>query len=106
MVGGESVRLPLGIDCDEPLLDRAALGALHGVVDPGIIAAAGRGIPSRAELPRSLLLVVLIILFEVVLIVLVIIAVIVGLSRSTVRLVGLIVPQLAIGAVLGEQFGM
>lgn len=104
MVGGESLRLPLGVDCNESLLDRAALGALLGVVEPGIIAAAGRGVPSGAEFPRSLLLVVLLILVELVLIlvVFVIIAVVVGLSGRAVRLVDLVVPQLAIGAVLGE----
>src|SRR6266568_830600 len=100
MVGGESLRLPLGFDCDKPLLDRAALGALHGVVEPGIIAATGSGVPSGAELPRSLLLVVLVLLVEV-LVVFVIIAVIVGLSRRAVRLMGLVVPQLAVGAVPG-----
>ncbi len=74
----------------------------------GTIAAAGRSVPSGAELPRSLLLVVLIILVEVVfiLVVFVIIAVVVGLSRRAMRLVDLVVPQLAIGAVLGEQLGM
>ena len=108
MGGGESLRLPLRLDCDKPLLDRAALGALYGVVGPGIIAEAGRLVPSGAELPRSLLVValVLIILVEVVLVVFVIIAVVVGLSGRAMRLMDLVVPELAIGAVLGEQLGM
>src|SRR6186713_773135 len=102
MVGGEGVRLPLGLDCDEPLLDGTALGALHRLVGPGAVTTAWRSTPPRAEHPWSLL-VVLIILVEVVVIV---VAVIIGLSRSAVRLVGLVVPQLAVGAVLREQLGM
>ena len=91
-----------------PYWTRAALGALHRLVGPGTVAAAWRSVPSGAELPRSLLLVVLvlIILVEVVFILVVIIAVVVGLSRRAMRLVALVVPQLAIGAVLGEQLGM
>src|SRR6266702_934374 len=107
MVGGQSVRLPLRFGSDEPLLDGAALGALLRVVDPGIIAAAWRSVPSGAELPRSLLLVVLVlIILDIVFIFVVIVAVVIGLSRSAMRPVSLVVPQLAIGAVLGEQFGM
>src|SRR6186713_1346174 len=104
MVGGEGVRLPLGLDCDEPLLDGTALGALHRLVGPGAVTTAWRSTPPGAEHPWSLLVVlVLIILVEVVVIV---VAVIIGLSRSAVRLVGLVVPQLAVGAVLREQLGM
>src|SRR5437762_2402513 len=107
VVGGEGVRLPLSLDRREPLLDRAALGALHRLVGSGLAAAAWRRAAPGAELPRSLLLVVLVlIILEVVLILVVIIAVVVGLSHSAVRLVGLVVPQLAIGAVPCEQLGM
>jgi hypothetical protein len=56
--------------------------------------------------PRSLLLVVLVIPVEVVFIFLIVIVAVLGLSRSAVGLKDLVVPQLAIGAVLGEQLGM
>src|SRR3954451_20236720 len=107
MVGGEGVRLPLGHDRDEPLRDGAALGTLHRLVSARTIAPAWRSVPSGAELPRSLL--VVIVLVEIVFIlveVVFVIVTIVGLSRSAVGLMGLVVPQLAIGAVPGEQLGM
>src|SRR4051794_36406915 len=100
LVGGEGLRLPLSLDCDEPLLDGAALGTLHCLVGSGAIAAAWRSLRSGAELPRSLLLIVLV---EIVFI---LVAVLVDVSRRAMRLVDLVVPQLAIGAVPGEQFGM
>src|ERR1700738_995659 len=104
MVGGKGVRLPLRFGRDEPLLDGAALGALLRMVGPGIIAAAWRRVPSGAELPRSLLLVVLVlIILDIVFIFVVIVAVVIGLSRGAVRLMSLVVPQLAVRAVLGEQ---
>ncbi|MHC2932146.1 hypothetical protein ACVJA9_006943 [Bradyrhizobium diazoefficiens] len=106
MVGGEGVRLPLSLDRDEPLLDGAALGALHRLVGSRAAAAAWRSVPSGAELPRSLLLVVLVLIILEVVFILVIVAVVVGLSHSAMRLVDLVVPQLAIGTVPGEQFGM
>src|SRR4051812_29952192 len=109
MVGREGVRLPLGLDRDEPLLDGAALGALHRLVSARTIAPDWRSLPSGAELPRSLLLVVIVlveIVFILVEVVFVIVPIVVGLSRSAVGLMGLVVPQLAIGAVPGEQFGM
>src|SRR3954453_8334733 len=105
MVGGQGVRLPLGVDRDQSVLDRAALGALRRVVGPGIAATAGRRVRSGPEPARSLLLVaVLVILVEVVFVV--IVAVVVGVSGSAVGLVDLVVPQLAIGAILGKQLGV
>ncbi|MHC2712446.1 2-polyprenyl-6-methoxyphenol hydroxylase-like FAD-dependent oxidoreductase [Bradyrhizobium diazoefficiens] len=103
---GEGVRLPLSLDRDEPLLDGAALGALHRLVGSRAAAAAWRSVPSGAELPRSLLLVVLVLITLEVVFILVIVAVVVGLSHSAMRLVDLVVPQLAIGTVPGEQLGM
>ncbi len=71
------------------------------------LAAARRCLRPGTELPRSLLLVVLVlIILKVVVFLVVILAVVIGLSRSAVRLVHLVVPQLAIGAVLREQLGM
>src|SRR3954462_6295461 len=98
MGGGEGVRLPLGHDRNEPLLDGAALGTLHRLVSARTIAPAWRSVPSGAELPRSLLLVVIVIgLVEIVFIlveVVVVVTIVVGLSRSAVGLMGLVVPQL------------
>lgn len=92
---------------DDPWLRelRRTPGETLNAACPGSSAspAARRGIASGAELPRSLLVVlVLIILVEIV----VVLAVVISLSHRAMRLVGLVVPQLAIGAVLGEQLGM
>src|SRR4051812_34122545 len=106
MVGEEGVRFPLGVDRHRPLLDRAALGALHRLVRSRTAPAAWRYARSGAELPRSLLLVVVLIILEVVLVLVVIVAVVVGLSHRGVRLMSLVVPQLAIGAVLCQQLGV
>lgn len=62
------------------------------------------GDPFAAERPRSLLLVVLLVL--VVFILVIIVAVVVGVSHRAMGLMDLVVPQLAIGAVAGEQLGM
>ena len=67
--------------------------------------AARRRAASGAELPASLLL-VLFLLVEAVLFLIVIVAVVVGLGHSAVRLVDLVIPQLAVGAVLRQQLGM
>lgn len=60
--------------------------------------------PLEAHRPRLLLLVVLIVIEVFVLVV--IVAVGVGMSCRAMGLVDLVVPQLAIGAILGEQLGM
>lgn len=106
VVGGEGVRLPLSLDCDKPLLDGAALGALRGLVGSGAAAAAWSHAPSRADLPRSLLLVdVLVLILEIVFVV-VVVAIVLGVSCRAMGLVGLVIPQLAIGAVFREQLGV
>src|SRR5437763_16578437 len=105
MVGGEGVRLPLGFNRHKPAVDGTALGALHRLVGSGAVAATWRNVSSSAELSRSLLRVVVLVL-DIVFIFVVIVATVVGVSSGAVRLVGLVIPQLAIGAVLGEQLGV
>ncbi len=71
---------------NESVLDHTRLGDETWIGQAGSLG---------AERLRSLLLVLV-----------VLVAVVVGVSRHAMRLVDLIVPQLAIGAVLGEQLGM
>jgi len=75
---------------NESVLDHTRLGDERWIGQAGSLG---------AERLRSLLLVLLVLLV-------VLVAVIVGVSRHAMRLVDLIVPQLAIGAVFGEQLGM
>lgn len=72
-----------------------------GIAESGT---ARRGHASGADLPRSLLLLVVLVL--IVLEVVVIVAVVIGVRRHAMGLVDLVVPQLTIGAVPREQFGM
>ncbi len=86
---------PLRQGITESVLGRACLGDEIWI---------GHGAPPGAERPQSFLLVVLITLEVFILVI--IVAVVVGVSRRAMGLVNLIVPQLAIGAVPGEQLGM
>ena len=95
LVDGEGLQLPQGHAGPRHLLARATPGALPGVVWRRQFAAAAQGHQRGSKNPRSFLVVVILIV--------VVFIVVVGLTGRVVRLVALVVPELAVGAIGGKQ---
>ena len=97
LVDGKSRQLPQGHDRERAVLACAALGALPGVVRRRLLAADAKRDQRGVKPPGSLLVIILIVIVFIV---------VVGLTGGVMRPVALVVPELAIDAVGGEQLRM
>ena len=98
LVDGKSRQLPQGHGRERAILARAALGALPGMVRRRRPAADTKREQRGVKPPGSLLVIILVIV--------IVFIVVVGLSGGVMLPVALVVPQLAIDAVGGEQLRM